>query len=105
MPWPQPISATVGNFGNAPLGLLRNPSWSNWDITLARRFPVPAMGRKAGVRLQFQAYNVFNQVEWTTMNTTLQFTTGNGVLNSTQTGQYTAVNPARQFGFTARFDF
>jgi len=100
----QPISATVGNFGNTPLGLLRNPSWSNWDITLARRFPVPAMGRKAGVRLQFQAYNVFNQVEWTTLNTTLQFTT-NGQLNSTNTGRYTAVNPARQMGVTARFDF
>jgi len=100
----QPISSTVGNFGNAPLGLLRNPSWSNWDVTLARRFPVPAMGRKAGVRLQFQAYNVFNQVEWTTMNTTLQFTT-NGQLNSTNTGRYTAVNPARQLGITARFDF
>ena len=100
----QPISATIGNFGNTPLGLLRNPSWSNWDITLARRFPVPAMGRKAGVRLQVQAYNVFNQVEWTTMNATLQFTT-NGVLNSTNTGRYTAVNPARQMGITARFDF
>ena len=28
-----PVSATVGNFGNTPLGLLRNPSWSNWDLT------------------------------------------------------------------------
>jgi hypothetical protein len=100
----QPINATTGNFGNTPLGLLRNPSWSNWDITLARRFAARAMGPKAGVRLQFQAFNIFNQVEWTTMNTTLQFTT-NGALNSTQTGRYTAVNPARQFGITLRLDF
>ena len=101
-----PISSTIGNFGNAGLDLLRNPSWSNWDVTLARRFPVPAMGRRAGVRLQIQAYNLFNQVQWTTMNTTLQFTgTGNTKLNSAQTGQYTAVNPPRQMGLTVRFDF
>jgi hypothetical protein len=102
-----PVSATVGNFGNTPLGLLRNPSWSNWDITLERRFPVPALGRRAGARLQIQAYNVFNQVEWTTMNTTLQFTgTNNSVLNSAATvGRYTAVNPPRQIGLTVRFDF
>jgi hypothetical protein len=102
-----PISAAVGNFGNTPLGLLRNPSWSNWDITLERRFPVPALGRKAGVRLQIQAYNVFNQVEWTTLNTTLQFTgANNATLNTAATtGTYTAVNPPRQIGITARFDF
>ena len=29
----------------ATLGLLRNPSWSNWDLTVARRFPLPAPGR------------------------------------------------------------
>ena len=100
-----PISATVGNFGNTPMGQLRNPSWSNWDLTLARRFQVPAMGKKAGLRLQFQAYNIFNQVEFTTMSSNLSFTTG-GVLSGTSTpGRYTAVNPARQFGITARFDF
>ena len=38
---PQPLSATVGNFGNVPLGILRNPGWWNWDLTVARRFPVP----------------------------------------------------------------
>jgi hypothetical protein len=30
----QPVSATVGNFGNTPIGALRQPSWSNWDMTL-----------------------------------------------------------------------
>jgi len=50
----------VGNFGNAPLGLLTNPSFSNWDMTLARRIPVK-IGRNGGARVQFQVYNVFNQ--------------------------------------------
>ena len=37
---PTPLSATVGDFGNAPLGLLRNPTVSEWDVTLERRFPI-----------------------------------------------------------------
>jgi outer membrane receptor protein involved in Fe transport len=77
----QPISATVGNFGNMPLGL-RNPSWSNWDVTLARRIPVH-LGQRGGVRMQFQAYNVFNQVQFTNLNTAFAFTgTNNSVLNT-----------------------
>jgi hypothetical protein len=51
---PQPLSATVGNFGNVPHGILRQPSFWNWDLTLARRFPVPALGRDSQVRLQLQ---------------------------------------------------
>jgi hypothetical protein len=104
--YPQPLSATVGNFGNVPDGILRHPSWQNWDMTLARRFPVPALGRNAQVRIQMQLYNVFNAVQFTTMNTTLQFTgANNSVLNSTQQGRYTAAIPPREFGVTARFDF
>ena len=102
----QPVSATVGNFGDTPIGVLRNPSWSNWDVTLARRFPLRMISRNAQVRLQIQAYNVFNQVEFTTMNTTLQFTgANNSTLNSADTGRYTAVIPPRQVGVTLRLDF
>jgi hypothetical protein len=102
----QPLSPTVGNFGNAPLGLLRNPSWSNWDVTLARRFPLPMINPGAQMRVQIQAYNIFNQVEFTTMNATLQFTgANNSVLNSANTGRYTAVIPPRQIGLTFRLDF
>jgi hypothetical protein len=75
-------------------------------MTLARRFPVPALGRAAQVRIQLQLYNVFNAVQFTTMNTTLQFTgVNNSVLNSTQPARYTAAIPPREFGITARFDF
>jgi hypothetical protein len=60
----QPINATTGNFGDTPLGLFRHPSWSNWDITLARRVPIN-VGRGGSVRIQIQMYNIFNQVEFT----------------------------------------
>ncbi len=65
-------NGNVGNFGNTPVGILRQPTWHEWDITLARRFPVTFMGRKnSGVKLQFQAFNVFNEVQFTNMNAQL----------------------------------
>jgi hypothetical protein len=100
----------VGNFGNAPLGLLRNPSFSNWDLTLARRIPVK-LGRNGGVRVQLQAYNVFNQVRFTTLNAGLQFSGATATTQSSNTaGRYsTSANPSvippRQIGLTVRLDF
>jgi hypothetical protein len=76
--------AAVGNFGNTPTGILRQPSWSNWDFTLAKRLPVP----------------------FTTIGTTFTFTgTNNSVNTNTRTGKYTATTPPRQLGLTVRLDF
>jgi hypothetical protein len=105
----RPLSATEGNFGNAPLGLLRNPSISNWDLTLPRRIPVK-IGRNGGVRIQFQAYNVFNQVRFTTLRAGLQFSGANATTQSSNSvAKYStsgsAVIPPRQMGLTVRLDF
>jgi hypothetical protein len=111
----QPLSATVGNFGNTPVGILRNPTWHQWDITLARRFPVNVMGRKnSGIKLQVQAFNVFNEVQFTNLNATYSFTGPNNSQNTnTNTGKYTqtgnglaagTIQP-RVIGLTARFDW
>jgi hypothetical protein len=100
-----PLSATVGDFGNAPLGLLRNPTISEWDVTLERRIPIRGTHGK-GVRLQFQAYNLFNQVEFTALNAALTFTGAtNGTQTSTTAGNYSQVINPRQMGLTVRFDF
>jgi carboxypeptidase family protein/TonB-dependent receptor-like protein len=102
---PTPLSATVGDFGDAPLGLLRNPTVSEWNVTLERRFPIRGTHGK-GVRLQFQAYNLFNQIAFTVLNANLTFA---GVNNETQTsntaGTYSTVINPRQFGLTVKFDF
>ena len=102
----QVFSPTVGNFGNTPVGLLRQPSWTNWDMTLAKRIPVNVHGREAGIRIQIQAYNVFNHVEWTTMGSTYSFSGPNSSINTnTTTGLYTATNSPRQMALTVRFDY
>jgi hypothetical protein len=101
----QPLSPTVGNFGNAPVGILRNPSWSNWDLTLAKRVPLP-IGKDGHARVQFQAYNVFNQVQFTTLDFNYVFSgTNNSVNSRSTTGRYTATTPPRQLGLTMRLDF
>jgi hypothetical protein len=110
----QPVNATTGNFGDAPLGIFRHPSWSNWDVTLARRIPI-SIGRGGSVRLQIQMYSIFNQVEFTNLDTAFTFTgQNNSVINSSNTAKYTApttgenaggTTPPRQVGLTLRFDY
>ena len=93
-------NGSVGNFGNAPTGVLRHPSWSNWDFTLARR--VKLAGR-ANLRVQLQVYNMFNQVQFITLNADYLFgATGN---TAPDTGKYTATTNPRNVGITLRFDF
>ena len=89
---PQP-NGSIGSFGNSPVGLLRNPTWHQWDLTLSRRFPVNAMGRKnAGFKVQVQAYNVFNETQFTNLNATYTFTGTNNSQNSnTTTGKYVQI--------------
>jgi hypothetical protein len=88
---PQP-NGSIGNFGDVGVGILRHPTWHEWDITLSRRFPINLMGRKnSGVRLRWEIYNVFNEVQFTNMNASFTFTgTNNSVNNNANTGKYTA---------------
>jgi hypothetical protein len=59
------------------VGYLRHPSWQNWDFTLARRIPV-AIGRGASLRVQIQLYNMWNQVQFRTMNASYTFNSVRG---------------------------
>ena len=112
---PQPNADGTGNFGNTPVGILRHPTWHEWDITLSRRFPITLAGRaNSGIKFQLQAYNVFNEVQFTNLNAAFTFTgTNNSVLNSANTGKYTATGAGlaagtiapRVLGMTVRLDW
>ena len=101
--------ATKGALGSpGTTRMFRNPTWHEWDLTVSRRFAFTAFGRKnSGLRLQFQVYNLFNEVQFTTLNASMQWTgaSGNTVLNSPNVGKYTATIPARIMGLTVRFDW
>ena len=99
---PRPNGA-IGNLGDAPIGVLRHPSWWNWDFTMARRVPIK-LSRGANLRIQFQMYNMWNQVQFTTLNAGYTFTS-NGSNNQTNTGKYTATTNPLNMGLTFRLDF
>jgi hypothetical protein len=111
---PQP-NGNVGNFGNTPVGILRHPTWHSWDMTLSRRFPITLAGRRnSGIKFQLQAYNVFNEVQFTNLNAAFTFTgVNNSVINSANTGKYTATGTGvaagtiapRILGMTVRLDW
>jgi hypothetical protein len=102
----QAFSPTQGNFGNTPVGLLTQPSWTNWDMTLSKIIPVAIHGRESSIKIQIQAYNIWNHVEWTTMGSTYSFTgAGSATNTNTTTGLYTATNPPRQMALTLRWDY
>ena len=73
-------------------------------------------GRKnSGIRLQLQAYNVFNEVQFTTLDAAFVFTgPNNSVNNSATTGKYVSsggsnlsagtIQP-RTMGLTVRLDW
>jgi Carboxypeptidase regulatory-like domain len=99
---PQP-NGNVGSFGNEPVGILRQPTWHSFDLTLSRVFKLPVGAhRDTRVKLQVQAYNLFNEVQFTNMNTVFQFTgPNNSVLNSTTTGRYVATGDGLAAGTIA----
>jgi hypothetical protein len=111
---PQP-NGSIGNFGNSPVGILRHPTWHEWDLTLSRRFPINLMGRKtSGVRLRYEVYNVFNEVQFTNLNAAFTFTgPNNSQNNNANTGKYTATGTTlaagtitpRVMALTVRFDW
>jgi hypothetical protein len=106
----------VGNFGNSGIGILRHPTWHSFDLTLTRVVRVPLGGqRNTNIKLQIQAYNLFNEVQFTNMNADFVFTgANNSVLNSTNTGRYVATGDTslaagtiapRVISFMIRADF
>lgn len=72
----------VGSIGtDAPVNYLRRPGFANWDISLAKRFPI-----RESVDLEFRAdaFNAFNHTEFSGINSGLNiaastYTTGTPV--------------------------
>ena len=94
--------APYGTFGTTGLGVFRQPSWVDFDMTLEKAIPLG--GEKRVIRIRWQAFNVFNHPQFSTVGSTYTFNAA-GANTNTTTGQYTgALNP-RQMVLGARFEF
>ena len=93
--------APYGSFGNTGLGIFRQPTTVNFDMSLDKVIP---LGEKRVIRIKWQAFNVFNHAEFNNIGSTYTFNTA-GSNTNTQTGQYTSTLNPRQMVLTLRFEF
>jgi hypothetical protein len=94
--------AAPGTFGTTGLGILRQPSWYNLDMTLDKQIRLGSNERRV-LRLRIEAYNILNHTEFSTIGTSLKL---QGSVNTNTTyGQDTAVLPSRVLSTTIRFEF
>jgi hypothetical protein len=91
----------LGNLGGGS-GVMSLPRVVNVDATMTKFIPV--FGERRGLRLQVQAYNVFNHPEYNSVGTGLQWD-ALGNQTSLTAGVFNGTNPARILAFSARFEF
>jgi hypothetical protein len=92
----------VGTLGTAGVNILRGPGWTNFDVNLAKRFPLGSE-RRAFV-LRFEGYNIFNHPEFSGINTTATFNSS-GVQIDDNFGVPNNTRPARILASVVRFEF
>jgi hypothetical protein len=93
----------LGNLGGGAGGVLTLPHITNLDATMTKFIPI-GLGERRGLKIQVQAYNVFNHPEFNAVGTALQFD-ASGNQNSLSAGTFTGTAPARILAFGARFEF
>ena len=95
-----PALMTPGRFGDSPRNVLIGPSFQRVDLGLIKRI---GLGGRLNLQLRAEAFNVFNTVSFTNLNTTVRFDAA-----GEPTGGYgavTAAAPGRVLEFGARLTF
>lgn len=89
---------------NGGSGNLSLPRVTNFDLTVTKNIPLGS--EKRIIRIQAQAYNIFNHTEITGINTGISFNaTTNQVTNASALGYINGANNSRILAFTARLQF
>lgn len=91
-----------GTFGNAGTNIMRNPAWSNWDISLSKR--IPWKGEERYFQLRGEFYNAWNHTEFSAFDTGFRFNAAGQQIN-TNLGAYTATRNPRQIQLSLRLTF
>jgi hypothetical protein len=90
-----------GDIGNAPLTYYRLPKTVLSNMSIFKNFSVGGTKR---IQFRWEAYNVFNQVNWSSLNTTATFNP-QGVQTNAAFGQATGARAARVMQGAIRFSF
>ena len=91
-----------GYYGNAPVYPIYGPGQNNWDITLAKKFPLWSEKRTLSFRSEF--YNAFNHTQYDAVDNNAVFDPSGAQING-EFGQVVATRPPRIIQFSLRLDF
>ncbi len=101
--------ASVGQFGNAGRNIIIGPSYTDLDLTLARKF---VLTERVSGQFRVETFNLLNHPNFfNPLSTSTQFATQETAANSATYsstlpfGQVTQANPPRQMQFALRFLF
>jgi hypothetical protein len=92
----------IGNLQGGA-GVMRLPKVTNLDATISKFFPI--FGERRGLKIQAQAYNVFNTAEFSGVGTGLQWDAKGALINQPSVGVFNGTLPARILAIGARFEF
>ena len=90
-----------GDIGNAPVTFYRLPKIVLSNMSIFKNFQ---LGGGKRIQFRWEAYNVFNQVNWSLINTTAQFNPAGEMVNASF-GQATQARDARVMQGAVRFSF
>jgi hypothetical protein len=90
-----------GDIGNAPRSFYRMPKIVNSNISAFKNF---SMGGGRRIQFRWEMYNVFNQVNWSSINTNAQFNTAGEQVNASF-GKATGARDPRIMQGAIRFTF
>ena len=90
-----------GDYGNAPRSFFRLPKIVNSNISLFKNF---AIGGGKRIQFRWEMYNVFNQVNWSAINTDAQFNPAGQQVNA-NFGKATTARDPRIMQAAMRFTF
>jgi hypothetical protein len=90
-----------GDIGNAPVTFFRLPKIVISNMSIFKNFHI---GGNKRIQFRWEAYNVFNQVNWSSINTTAQFNPAGQQVNAAF-GQATAARDPRIMQGAIRFTF
>jgi hypothetical protein len=93
----------VGTIGNSRVDILREPGFSNWDLSTYKKFPLSA-DKERYVQFRTEFYNAFNQPELATIDTAPRFTPAGAQIDPTL-GEFTSARDPRRIQFALRVVF
>ncbi|MBI5084169.1 MAG: TonB-dependent receptor [Acidobacteria bacterium] len=90
------------SFGNAGVGIMRNPSWSNWDMSFSKRIPLKSEQRY--FQLRGELYNIWNHTQFISYDTSARFNPAGQQINA-NFGAFSGTRDPRKAQLSLRFMF